>query len=79
MCGSLEKRGEGNRETDRQTDRHSPTWIQGSLWTPSEPSLDQKNLALTVNVLQQHVLIILTYLYKISNVYKLESFTTYNA
>ena len=35
MCGSLEKRGDGDRETDRQTeretDRQRPTWIQGSF------------------------------------------------
>ena len=45
MCGSLEKRGDGERETDererqtdRERDRQRPTWIQGSFRSPSEPS-----------------------------------------
>ena len=45
MCGSLEKRGDGDRQTDREreTERQRPTWIQGSFRSPSEPS-DQKNV-----------------------------------
>ena len=31
MCGSLEKRGDGERQRDRETERQRPTWIQGSF------------------------------------------------
>ena len=40
MCGSLEKRGDGERETE--TDRQTETDLDSRvLWSPSEPS-DQK-------------------------------------
>ena len=42
MCGSLEKRGDGDRETERQTERETETDLDSRvLRSPSEMS-DQK-------------------------------------
>ena len=52
MCGSLEKRGDGERQTDRERDRE--TWIQGSFRTPSEPSDQKGKNGLSANYYYKH-------------------------